>query len=89
MLLDAIIAESSGKYKETMNNTQFDFKWCAPTAENDELYKLLSKDTIINRYPNIKEMSRKDTFEAMMSLASDIDPEIFDFVPPSFILPRD
>jgi len=49
----------------------------------------LNKDRIINRYPNIKELGRKDVFERMMSVGSDISPETFDFVPPSFIFPRD
>ena len=39
------------------------------------------KDRIINRYPYIKHISRKDNFEAMMAIAAEINPDIYNFVP--------
>jgi len=42
---------------------------------DDEIFNILiNKNTILNRYPNIKDISRKDNFENMMLIAANIDP---------------
>jgi hypothetical protein len=47
------------------------------------------KNKIINRYPNAKELCRKDIFEDMMRIVCNINPEVFEFVPPSFVFPHE
>ena len=44
---------------------------------------------MINRYPNMRQLAHKDTFAELTKLAVKMDPEGFDFIPPSFILPND
>ena len=60
------------------------------TVPDDEIFNILiNKNTILNRYPNIKDISRKDNFENMMSIAANIDEKAYDFVPRTFVLPND
>lgn len=40
-----------------------------------------------NRYPDIKLLAHKDIFASSMQFCSDLDPDTFDFVPPTFKLP--
>ena len=37
-----------------------------------------------NRYPGIKLLAHKDVFGNAMKFCSDIDPEVYDFIPPTF-----
>ena len=53
------------------------------------MYSYLNNGKVINRYPNIKGLGRKDWFEQMMELGRNISEDTFNFVPPSFIFPRD
>ena len=39
------------------------------------------------RYPNVKELARKDLFGKMMQFAELLYPESFDIVPPTFSFP--
>ena len=88
LLLEEIIRRSGGRFKAT--NGQSDFVWLGPSAKPDELYDLLkAKNKIINRYPNVKELCRKDTFSEMMQIMCDINPDVFEFVPPSFVFPQE
>ena len=73
----------------TVQKTNFDVYWASPSAENDEVYGVLNNKQLINRYPNIKDLGRKDTFQNMIYLGCAIDPEAFDFVPPTFVFPQD
>lgn len=61
------------------------------TTKDEEIYQILTKKkkTIINRYPNVKPLARKDTFQQMMAVASDLDSDGFDFVPRTFVFPED
>lgn len=43
----------------------------------------------MSRYPNIKELSRKDSLQLMAELASKFNPTIHKFVPPTFLFPQD
>ena len=64
--------------------------WLGHTTKDEEIYDILkSKKTIINRYPNVKPLSRKDTFQEMMAIACDQNDEAFDFIPRTFVMPRD
>ena len=40
-----------------------------------------------SRYPNISDLAHKDTFASQMNFVSTVDPESFDFIPPSYKLP--
>lgn len=42
---------------------------------------------MINRYPGAKGLSHKDNFSKQMKICMDINPEAYDFVPPTFIWP--
>ena len=42
---------------------------------------------MINRYPNVRPLAHKDTFADLTRLALEMDPEGFDFIPPTFVLP--
>jgi hypothetical protein len=90
-LMERIIADSNGKYEETTNADKSDFKWVAPSSEDSDTYAILKshKNRVINRYPSIKDLGHKDAFQAMASIAGDIEPDLFSFVPPSFTLPSD
>lgn len=90
-LMEALVAESKGTYTKTIDPDNSDFKWVPPAAEDAEIYKILENDKnrIINRYPKIKDLGRKDQFQTLSSIASEIDPDAFDFVPPSFTFPED
>ena len=50
-------------WKET-TNANCDLMYLAHTTKDDEIYSILAKyeRTIINRYPNVKPLTRKDTF---------------------------
>jgi len=64
--------------------------WLFPSADDEQIYKILNeKNRITNRYPNIKDLGHKDTFQRMMSTAQEISPDGIDFVPPSFTFPKD
>ena len=57
---------------------------------DDEIFDtLVNKSKIINKYPNIQHISRKDNFENMMAMAADINPDFYNFVPRTFVLPQD
>ena len=62
-----------------------------PSTDTEEIYKLLStkKNGIISRYPNIRDLGRKDVLKSMMSVVSDINAAACDFIPPSFNFPED
>ena len=42
---------------------------------------------MINRYPGTRSLSNKTVFADMMRIAQEIDPEGFNFIPPTFVLP--
>ena len=42
---------------------------------------------MISRYPNERPLCHKDVFADLMRLASEMDPEGFGFIPPTFVFP--
>ena len=44
---------------------------------------------MISRYPTIRTLCHKDVFANLTGIAADLDPQGFDFIPPSFVLPKD
>lgn len=61
-VLEALGQQMPERYKMTIHKTNFDVHWASPGAENDEIYEILKNKQMVNRYPNIKELGRKDTF---------------------------
>ena len=47
------------------------------------------KGQIINRYPNMQSIGRKDTFQKMIAVAEHFNKEAFDFIPRTFVLPQE
>ena len=88
-LLEDILASDNG-YVRCLTD-QCDFQYVSPSTDNADILELLTKhkNKLVNRYPNIKDLCRKDQFKTMMDLACQVDPDAFDFVPPSFTLPAD
>ena len=44
---------------------------------------------MISRYPSIRPLAFKDAFSDLMRIGHELDPEGFDFIPPSFVLPQE
>ena len=63
----------------------------APGIRDEEIFEILlnQKGKIVNKYPGVKELARKDNFDQIMRLASVEDPEAFDFIPRTFVFPQD
>ena len=89
-LLEEIIRTSAGRFKATTSKTT-DFLWLGPSSKPEDIYEILKKDKnrIINRYPNVKDLCHKDKFKDMMQVISYVNPEVFEFVPPSFVFPHE
>ena len=88
-LFEQIIFENPGwKLTSSLNS---DIIYLGHNTKDDDIYNILTKykNTIINRYPNVKPLARKDTFQEMMAIANDINPSFFNFVPRTFVFPRD
>lgn len=68
-----------------------DVMWISHVPTDEEMYAWLlkKKNMIINRYPAVKLVSRKDTFQHMAAMANGFNSELFDFVPLTFVLPQD
>lgn len=47
------------------------------------------KDQIINRYPNMCVIGRKDVFQRIIQVAEHFNQDAFDFIPRSFVFPQD
>lgn len=44
---------------------------------------------MISRYPMIRPLCHKDAFADLTKIAFDLDPQGFDFIPTTFVLPGD
>ena len=89
-LMEEIISNNYSYVKVFDENS--DFKYFSPSTEDEIIFKVLENQDgrIVNFYPNISHLFRKDEFKSMMQMAVDMDLEdTFDFVPPSFNLPVD
>lgn len=65
-------------------------QWVTHTAKDEDIYEILGKkNKIINRYPNVKHLSRKDNFELMMKFPVDVLGDEYDFTPRTFVIPDD
>ena len=74
LILEQLYKENQG-WTETLNKESNDVSFLWHTVPDDEIFNILiNKNTILNRYPNIKDISRKDNFENMMLIAANIDP---------------
>jgi len=60
-----------------------------PNLPDDEVLEWLNTSNVkmVNRYPDIKVLAHKDVFSNAMRVCMDLDPERFNFVPPTFRLP--
>ena len=56
---------------------------------DEEILEWINSSTakMANRYPDIKLLAHKDVFANAMQFCSDLDPETFDFIPPTFQFP--
>jgi hypothetical protein len=85
-----LIKKYPTQFYEQLNPSLAKFRWVSSVAEKEEIYEILSKKKhLVNRYPNVRELGRKDIFQNMMTIAREMAPSSFDFVPPSFIFPAD
>merc|ERR1719223_1693730 len=64
-------------------------RWMHPNLPDEEVLEFLNSgtDKLSNRYPDIKSLAHKEAFANAMRVCMDLDPEGFDFIPPSFTLP--
>ena len=67
-LLEEIIKEH--KWTETLSKTECDLKWVTRSVDTKtELIPLLTeKKKMVNRYPDVGKLSRKDTFSTLIKL---------------------
>ena len=84
-----MIQESNGEFVKSTSANKTDFKYISMQEHDSEIYDILEnhKNRIINRYPNIHDVGNKWKFNKMMQIASEIDPDAFDFIPPTFTFP--
>lgn len=77
-------------WHETLSKEKFDMMYIWHTTEMAEIYDILlnKKNKIINRYPGVRDIARKDNTESMMKIAADESPS-YDFVPRTFIFPQE
>ena len=56
---------------------------------DEEILEWINSSTVkmANRYPDIKLLAHKDVFASAMQFCSDLDPETFNFIPPTFKSP--
>ena len=78
-------------WAETKNRDNFKVIYVKPSKKHDDdiINVLKQKNKIINRYPGAKELSHKDIFAKQMKVCMDMDPEGYDFVPPTFNYPAE
>jgi len=90
-LLESVISDSQGEFTKSLSANKTDFKFIPALEHDSEIYDILEnhKNRIINRYPNIQDVGNKFKFQKMMQIASEIDPDAFDFIPPTFTFPND
>mmetsp|Transcript_19225 Transcript_19225/g.29475 ORF Transcript_19225/g.29475 Transcript_19225/m.29475 type:complete len:122 (+) Transcript_19225:18-383(+) len=62
-------------------------QWVHSSHDGEDTREMIRKGRIVNHYPDVKDLSRKDAFQMMMSTAREMDGDAFDFVPPTFVLP--
>ena len=65
-------------------------RWVSPRITNEAIIEWLATapgNKMINRYPNVRPLAHKDTFADLTRVAQEMDPEGFDFIPPTFVLP--
>ena len=61
-----------------------------PNIEQLQEMLMTRKDLIVSRYPNIAQISRKDVFQRIMTVAEYFSEENnFDFIPRTFVIPQD
>lgn len=89
-LFERLVEENAG-WNFTLNKKDCDLMYLSHVPREEELYDMLmtQKNLVINRYPNVKLVSRKDTLQRMMDMAADFNSEAFDFIPLTFVLPQD
>ena len=77
-------------WSETIAKKDAKVVYLKPSADDAEILEIASqKGKVINRYPGAKGLSHKDSFSKQMSICMNIDPEAYNFVPPTFIYPQE
>ena len=58
------------------------------STSDQQVYDILKNrsNVILNRYPLVKDIARKDNFESMMNIAAEENSE-YDFTPRTFLFP--
>ena len=87
-LLEKLI-EKTPEWKSVPNKFSATLRWMHPNLPNEEVMEWLNygDKKICNRYPDIKVLAHKDTFANAMKICMEMDPDNFDFIPPTFRLP--
>jgi len=65
-------------------------RWISPLVQDEEIIAWLNTapgNKMISRYPGIRPLAHKDVFATLTRIATDLDPEAFNFIPASFVLP--
>ena len=65
-------------------------RWVSPRLSNEEIIEWLNTapgNKMINRFPMIRPLCHKDVFAELTKIAQSLDPESYDFIPPTFVLP--
>ena len=87
--LEEMIKSHKG-WSTTLNKKDAKVIYLKPSADDEEIMSIASqKGKVINRYPGAKDLSHKDNFSKQMKICMDINPEAYDFVPPTFIWPEE
>ena len=87
LLTKLIQAEPS--WQECNIRNKATLRWVHPNLDDNEVLEWISSgaNKMANRYPDIKLLAHKDIFASAMKFCSDLDPDAFNFVPPTFKLP--
>lgn len=88
-LMQEVIKATPG-WQETLCKENFDMMYLWHNTDPALIYDILlnKKNKIINRYPEVVKIARKDNLESMMRIAYD-ECDSFDFMPRTFIFPQD
>lgn len=88
-LLKKLIEETPG-WNAVIPYTKSQLWWTDGRVQPEEILEWLGTEPsskMTSRYPNIKFIDNKDVFADNMRMASMMDPDGFDFIPPTFVFP--
>lgn len=88
ILMEHLIKRSKGRFKLSLNKEKADIRYCHCNVDDEEILKLLkTKGRVSVRYPNIRGLVHKDMFARWTKLCTELQPDAFSFIPPSFEYP--